>query len=542
MSIEVSCDCAMTYRLPDRFAGKRARCRECGDSIRVPAIMADESNESSGELAEDEASDESDAAPVRRKARPAPKAAKPKLPAKPVARSLSGKPLAPKRLPKARPERAPSESLHQMAPLNLSESRVLEPPAARKRVKAHKADIAAAAKSRTEKSRARDLENKRLSRKARERALEAQEDEVEEVEDQDLEDQDANEDERPSKKKAKKGKKAKKAKPAARNADLKKADLKKSGIRKLGRRGAASDSQDSDEDESGEDDAPAKKKLSPRQAKRRQQLILLAGSLGALVLCAALFFGLSIYRSNAEAATAKRFDDAKAMKASAEALALAQDWEKAEKAYKDTIAFVEDEKLGPIQDAQFLREVGLLKARMPLLPKVIAMRAKLRDNPPSAVSDCRELLGYQDDLIQTAALEGLVATGEGNGNDYEPYANAGSKTMKAAARKGLLAVGTPAQLKQLVPLVIKDEGDTTELGKQAIEKALDNASTDTPALVAVLERARSSDARVRALKLLAGSHMDPAALPAVEKLLADPDAEVARAAKEAKSAIKGETP
>ena len=37
MSIEVSCqDCEMSYRLPDRYAGKRCRCRECGTRIRVP--------------------------------------------------------------------------------------------------------------------------------------------------------------------------------------------------------------------------------------------------------------------------------------------------------------------------------------------------------------------------------------------------------------------------------------------------------------------------------------------------------------------------
>jgi len=36
MSIVVTCDCTMTYRLPDRYAGKRCRCRECGERIRVP--------------------------------------------------------------------------------------------------------------------------------------------------------------------------------------------------------------------------------------------------------------------------------------------------------------------------------------------------------------------------------------------------------------------------------------------------------------------------------------------------------------------------
>ena len=36
MSIVVTCSCDMTYRLPDRYAGKRCRCRECGAAIKVP--------------------------------------------------------------------------------------------------------------------------------------------------------------------------------------------------------------------------------------------------------------------------------------------------------------------------------------------------------------------------------------------------------------------------------------------------------------------------------------------------------------------------
>lgn len=36
MSIVVTCDCTMEYRLPDRYAGKRCRCRECGGRIQVP--------------------------------------------------------------------------------------------------------------------------------------------------------------------------------------------------------------------------------------------------------------------------------------------------------------------------------------------------------------------------------------------------------------------------------------------------------------------------------------------------------------------------
>ena len=36
MSIVVTCNCEMTYRLPNKYAGKRCRCRECGEKIRVP--------------------------------------------------------------------------------------------------------------------------------------------------------------------------------------------------------------------------------------------------------------------------------------------------------------------------------------------------------------------------------------------------------------------------------------------------------------------------------------------------------------------------
>ncbi len=36
MSIVVTCSCTRTYRLPDRYAGKRCRCRDCGKKIEVP--------------------------------------------------------------------------------------------------------------------------------------------------------------------------------------------------------------------------------------------------------------------------------------------------------------------------------------------------------------------------------------------------------------------------------------------------------------------------------------------------------------------------
>ena len=41
MSILVSCrECEASYKLPDRYAGKRCRCKECKAKIRVPAEEA----------------------------------------------------------------------------------------------------------------------------------------------------------------------------------------------------------------------------------------------------------------------------------------------------------------------------------------------------------------------------------------------------------------------------------------------------------------------------------------------------------------------
>lgn len=40
MSIVVTCSCTRTWRLPDKYAGKRCRCRDCGEPIEVPREAA----------------------------------------------------------------------------------------------------------------------------------------------------------------------------------------------------------------------------------------------------------------------------------------------------------------------------------------------------------------------------------------------------------------------------------------------------------------------------------------------------------------------
>jgi hypothetical protein len=37
MSIKFACDCGKAYKVPDKFSGKRVKCKQCGEPIRVPS-------------------------------------------------------------------------------------------------------------------------------------------------------------------------------------------------------------------------------------------------------------------------------------------------------------------------------------------------------------------------------------------------------------------------------------------------------------------------------------------------------------------------
>jgi FHA domain len=37
MSIKFACDCGKAYKVPEKFAGKRVKCKQCGEPIRVPS-------------------------------------------------------------------------------------------------------------------------------------------------------------------------------------------------------------------------------------------------------------------------------------------------------------------------------------------------------------------------------------------------------------------------------------------------------------------------------------------------------------------------
>ena len=45
MSISIACSCGKKYRVKDTLAGKKIRCSDCTELIRVPAQVADEDAE-----------------------------------------------------------------------------------------------------------------------------------------------------------------------------------------------------------------------------------------------------------------------------------------------------------------------------------------------------------------------------------------------------------------------------------------------------------------------------------------------------------------
>ncbi len=42
VSIKFSCECGKAYKVSDKFAGKRVKCKQCGETVTVPSTTSDE--------------------------------------------------------------------------------------------------------------------------------------------------------------------------------------------------------------------------------------------------------------------------------------------------------------------------------------------------------------------------------------------------------------------------------------------------------------------------------------------------------------------
>ncbi|MCO5165987.1 MAG: hypothetical protein M9894_06420 [Planctomycetes bacterium] len=132
MSIVVTCSCTRTYRLPDRYAGKRCRCRDCGKKIQVPTEAGAQSStdgrrtrRKNGRVKDDRATTGTDEARRSKPKRNGDDAGR-------TTRRLSSQDQEilgeRRRLRSSRRARPVSESMHQLAPLTLSGDLPVAPP------------------------------------------------------------------------------------------------------------------------------------------------------------------------------------------------------------------------------------------------------------------------------------------------------------------------------------------------------------------------------------------------------------------------------
>lgn len=364
MSIQVSCDCAMTYRLPDRYAGKRCRCRECGESIRVPRSLASESESRESEVEE-----------ARR--------ASARLEKKKPARARAG-----------RGEGPASECLHQIAPLPLSEPRSTEPARA---VRVAKGALAVAKKAKKgggddrDRRRGRDEEDvptrsARLRGAAKRNRMARRDDDEDEDE------------EREERRRGKTGKRDSKDRRARERDEGKKSKSKTSKTRR-------DRDDDEEEDEDGDDDRGRKASAGPTH----MQIFL--GSLGVVAVSLIVLIGVIVHNNSVKEEIEKRGASIVGGLESAHKAMASQDWSGAKTQYETALAINDDNITDPkIGDARkkAQEELGWCK---------LVLEAKGKNGSPDGMGYYLKLLEGPDPAVREV---GVRLCGQTIGQTAEP--------------------------------------------------------------------------------------------------------------------------
>jgi hypothetical protein len=370
MSIQVSCDCEMTYRLPDRYAGKRCRCRECGDSIRVPrSIATTSSHESHSEVEE---------------ARRASTRVKKKQPA----RARAG-----------RGEGPASESLHQIAPLPLSEPRGTEPARA---VRVAKGALAVAKKTvrkdAGDRDRRRGRDEDEPTRSARLRGA-ARRNRM------GRRDEDEDEDEREERRRPKTGKRDSSKDKKSRERDEGRKSKGKTG--KVSRR-----PRDEEEDESEEGEEDEKPRRPGGAALTPMQIFL--GSIGLALLSLIGLVGVFVHKDNVAKATDERGKQVMDGLEKAHAAMTNQDLDAAKRGYEAAIELC-DQKDIEVVDPKILDARG--KGKEELAWIALAIDAKSQNGSADAMGKYLKLLEGPDPAIREV---GVRLCGQTIGTAAEP--------------------------------------------------------------------------------------------------------------------------
>lgn len=509
MSIEVTCACAMTYRLPDRYAGKRCRCRECGGPIEVPR---------DGE--------------ARRKAK-----------AKRTTRRLGSQDheiMSEHRTLRGK-TRPVSESMHQLSPLDMS--RALEAPEAlaprkpkRARTEEARGRASKAGKTRRARSRSRDERDERelreeraRDRRDRDRARRERDDDSRSDERVARRKKDRKKspaakpkrarDEDREERKAKKAKGKAKAKLEAKHARGKKAARPEpESAKKRVRPGTRSGARRRDDE------------LEEREGGRRRDPVMAAVIIAAILcLAVGLIIGVAL-QGNSGAGGEELQQKLAGAEKSVEALKAKREWDAARAALSAL--------LPELDQAEMTAEASKAREELRLLDTL----AKL-----SAIEDEEERLAT---LLQYAAHKDVAVrlgvTHELRGLSERPEAQDALATLARdqdarvaeTARQGLIAAGGPNSLPYLAQAIVDAAATGNKQGDIALQRALEiddprvvdvlikaievRASAPKGVLLPVLTKLRdlgepSAKAAVKTLT----SHADPEVKALAEKVLED---------------------
>lgn len=513
MSIVVTCACAMTYRLPDRYAGKRCRCRECGGAIKVPREGVE-------------------ARPKRKREKRAQAQRTTRRVASQERQDIRSEQRALLRAGKIRPV---SESMHQLSPLDMS--RALEAPEAlapRKRPrptkdsgpaqeKGRKKDKGRDEKARAEKKPTRsgaraDAEAPARQEKVRRKDRRAREESQAQPtkrrrkskDDQDTQGEKGKKKARKAQKEEKEGKKGRETRSGETQARG-----KRSGVRSGTRSGVRGR-------EDGERDG----------ARRRDPVK------AALIIAAVLCLAVGLTLGVALGGGANRGGGEAAQKLTAaletvQALKAKREWDAA----RATLAplLTELDQAGLAAEASKVRsEMRTLDAltQLSAIEDDEARLATLLDyarNPDPAVR-----LGVTHELRSLSGQPEAQDALAGLARDADPR-------VAENARQGLIAAGGPQALPFLAQAIADAAATGGKQGEVALQRALE---LDDPAVVPVLAKALEvrPDAPAATLKAILGRLRElgePSAKDAVKKLTAHADPEVKKLAEETLADLGG---